>query len=286
MIVKEIVESSLLNENAAFYELSILLGMDSLVFAVVDSRDVLLALKHWEFESKSIDPIQNFKSAFLNEPLLGLKFKQVNIGYSTKVYTLIPEKLYHEKEDKHYLKNIAEVPINEGTFTDYIPSEKICCVFSMPNYIREFFIEKYDNITFYHSTTPLLNSFLKTKVDPNGYSLLLNFKKGLVDVILLDRSNLKIMNSFQISSGKDVVYFTLLIFQQFGLDQNQQKVWISGGVESDSDYFKLLKNYIPNLEFLNSYELIKPGNKFMTHIKPYQYFNILNFRAYTNDPRL
>jgi len=286
MIVKEIVESSLLNENAAFYELSILLGMDSLVFAVVDSRDVLLALKHWEFESKSIDPIQNFKSAFLNEPLLGLKFKQVNIGYSTNVYTLIPEKLYHEKEDKHYLKNIAEVPINEGTFTDYIPSEKICCVFSMPNYIREFFIEKYDNITFYHSTTPLLNSFLKTKVDPNGYSLLLNFKKGLVDVILLDRSNLKIMNSFQISSGKDVVYFTLLIFQQFGLDQNQQKVWISGGVESDSDYFKLLKNYIPNLEFLNSYELIKPGNKFMTHIKPYQYFNILNFRAYTNDPRL
>jgi len=286
MIVKEIVESSLLNENAAFYELSILLGMDSLVFAVVDSRDVLLALKHWEFESKPIDPIQNFKSAFSNEPLLGLKFKQVNIGYSTKVYTLIPEKLYHEKEDKHYLKNIAELPVNEGTFTDYIPSEKICCVFSMPNYIHEFFSEKYENITFYHSTTPLLNSFLKTKVDPNGYSLLLNFTKGLVDVILLDRGNLKIMNSFQISSGKDIVYFTLLIFQQFGLDQNQQKVWISGGVEIDSDYFKSLKNYIPNLEFLNSYELIKPGNKFMTHIKPYQYFNILNFRAYTNDPRL
>ncbi len=286
MIVKEIVESSLLSENAAFYELSILVGMDSLVFAVVDSRDVLLALKHWEFESNHKDPIQNFKSAFINEPLLGLKFKHVNIGFSTFAYTLIPEKLYHEKEDQHYLSNIIEVPANEGTFTDYIPSEKICTVFSMPNYIREFFIEKYENITFYHSTTPLLNSFLKTKAKLEGHSMLLNFTKGMVDIILLDKGKLKIMNSFQITSGKDVVYFTLLIFQQFGLDQNQQKVWISGGVDSDSEYFTALKNYIPNIDFLNSYELIKPGNKFLTHVKPYQYFNLLNFRAYTNDPRL
>lgn len=286
MIVKEIVESSLLSENAAFYELSILLGMDSLVFVVVDSRNVLLALKHWEFESNLKDPIRNFESAFINEPLLGLKFKHVNIGYYTFAYTLIPEKLYHEKEDVHYLKNIVDVPTDEGTFTDYIPSEKICTVFSMPNLIREFFIGKYENITFYHSTTPLLNSFLKTKANPEGMSMLLNFTKGMVDIILLEKGKLKIMNSFQITSGKDVVYFTLLIFQQFGLDQNHQKVWMAGGVESDSEYFNSLKNYIPNIDFLNSYQLIKPGNKFLKHVKPYQYFNLLNFRAYTNDPRL
>ena len=125
MIEKEIVEVSFLTENSRFYELSILIGMDSLVFVVVDERKMVLALKHWQFETVSANIIDNFKLAFNNEPILNLKYQRVQIAYSTKSFTLVPEKLYNENESATYLKNITEVSSWEEIFTDYIPNQKI-----------------------------------------------------------------------------------------------------------------------------------------------------------------
>ena len=84
MIVAEIIESSLLNEKSSYYELSILIGVDSLVFVVFDEQKRLLALKNWQFEKFSPFRIEHYEVAFRNEPILGLEFRTVNIGIQNR----------------------------------------------------------------------------------------------------------------------------------------------------------------------------------------------------------
>ena len=286
MIEKEIVESSFLAQNSTYYELSILIGMDSLIFVVVDERKMVLALKHWRFEIVSTNPIENFKSTFRNEPILNLKFKKVQIAYSSKSFTLVPEKLYNENHSEAYLKNITEVSSWEEIFTDYIPNQKICNVFSIPKEIKSFFIEKYPEASFYHSTTVLLNSFSRLKSDLEAKKLLLNLAKGTLDVIFIDKGTLKLLNSYDLSSGKDLLYYSLLIVEQFGLEQVKQEIWVTGHIDENSDLFQQLRRYLPQSKVLNSYVGLQTGPKFQKHIEFYKYFNILHFPVYTNDPNL
>lgn len=286
MIEKEIVESSFLTENSTYYELSILIGVDSLIFVVVDERKMVLALKHWLFEIVSTNPIENFKSTFRNEPILNLKFKKVQIAYASKSFSLIPEKLYNENHSESYLKNITEVSSWEEIFTDYIPNQKICNVFSIPKEIKSYFIEKYPEASFYHSTTVLLNSFSRLKSDEKEQKLLLNLAKGTLDIIFIDKGTLKLMNSFDLSSGKDLLYYSLLIVEQFGLEQAKQEVWVTGNIDENADLFQQLKKYLPKAQVLNSYVGLQTGPKFQKQIELHKYFNILNFPVYTNDPNL
>ncbi len=286
MIEKEIVESSFLTENSIFYELSILIGVDSLIFVVVDDRKMVLALKHWRFEIVSSNPIENFKSTFRNEPILNLNFKKVQIAYSSKSFTLVPEKLYNESQSETYLKNIAEVSSWEEIFTDYIPYQKICNIFSIPKDIKSYFLDKYPEASFYHSTTVLLNSFLRLKSDLESKKLLLNLSTGALDIIFIDNGTLRLLNSYDLTSGKDLLYYSLLIVEQFGLEQSKQAVWITGNIDENSDLFLQLRKYLPQSQVLNSYVGLQTGPKFQKHIVLHKYFNIIHFPVYTNDPNL
>ena len=247
---------------------------------------MLLALKHWHFKNLLKSPIENFSSIYPNEPILSLKYKKVQVAYSSKAFTLVPEKLYNSNHSTSYLKNITEISAWEEVFTDYIPSHKICNVFLIPKEVKTFFTEKYPEVSFYHSTTVLLNSFSKLTLNNEGDKLLVNLAKGNLEVILINDAKLKLLNSYDLSTGKDLLYYTLLIVEQFGLNQEKQEIYVSGLIDENSDLFQQLKRYLPKTKLLNAYVGLQLGEYFQKQVEIHNYFNILHFPVYTNDPKL
>ena len=286
MIIAEIIESSLLNEKSSYYELSILIGVDSLVFVVFDEQKRLLALKHWQFEKFSPFRIEHYEIAFRNEPILGLEFKTVNIGIQNRRYTLIPSKFYNENRRESYLKNLVDFDKKDLVFMDRIPDEQICNVFAFPKNVFDFLKMKYPNCSIYHGTTPMLHGFSHLVKNLPGENMLVNFRPEEIDITLFKNGKLRFLNSYPISNERDNMYFILLIFEQFGLKQSSQEVFITGQIIPKSDIFRQLKRYIPKLKLLETFHDLRTGDKFKAGKNNHRYFDILSFNAYAHDSGL
>lgn len=282
MIVNEIIESSLLTDKSSFYELSILIGMDSFVFAVVDERNRLLALKHWEFTSVVDGLIPQYEIAFKNEPLLGLSFKKVAVGVSNNQFTLIPKKLYEHNQRQVYLQNITKVDSNKSLIlVDNSSIDNACTVFAINKLEHSFFTTKFPNVTFYHSTCPLAHGLLQSK-GTDSKTVLVDIKRKSLDIVFADKGKIKLINSYPLKNEEDCLYFTLLIFDQFGIDPSNQKVYLSGDILPNSLKTTLLSKYIQHLEFISP-EHLTYGKNFKAFDAKHKYFNLLNIHAYTHD---
>lgn len=282
MIVNEIIESSLLTDKSSFYELSILIGMDSFVFAVVDERNRLLALKHWEFTPVSGPQIAQYEIAFKNEPFLGLTFKKVAVGVINNQFTLIPKKLYDHNQRQVYLQNITKVDTNKSLIlVDNISLDNACTVFAINELEHSFFKTKFPNVSFYHSTSPLAHGLLQFS-NSDSKTLLVDIKRKSMDIVFADNGKIKLINTYPLKNEEDCLYFTLLIFDQFGIDPAKQKVYLSGDIAPNSLKTTLLSKYIQHLEFVSSSHLTY-GKNFEAYDAKHKYFNLLNIHAYTHD---
>lgn len=286
MIVAEIIESSLLIEKSSYYELSILIGVDSFVFVVFDEQNRLLALKHWNFEKFSEYRIEHYEMAFRNEPILSLTFRKVNIGIRNRRYTLIPAKLYDENHKEKYLQNLVEFSSTDLIFADKIPDEKIFNIFAFPKKVFEFFKQKFPNASLYHSTTPVLYGFSRLAKNAPGDNMLVNFRSREIDIVVFKDGKVRLVNSYPVADARDNLYFILLIFEQFGLKQNTQPVFVSGMIDPNLTEFKQMKRYIPNLQVFEYFENVRTGNKFKNRTNKHHYFDIISFNSYIHDSNL
>ncbi|MCB9307426.1 MAG: DUF3822 family protein [Lewinellaceae bacterium] len=95
--------------------------------------------------------------------------------------------------------------------------------------------------------THLATSWLKHlhNVAPaNDFAIFANLRHQMVQVAVLDRQNLLFYNSFQCQRPNDLLYYILLVYDQFKLDPETIPLTLSGCVEEGSETFRLLLRYI------------------------------------------
>jgi hypothetical protein len=106
-------------------------------------------------------------------------------------------------------------------------------------------------------------------------SLLINFEKNYIRMIVIKGMEISLFNSFYFKSELDFLYYTLNICQSLQIDPELDEIMISGNVADDSGYIRQLKKYHHNIVFLKPSTRFSYG-KIFERTQKHQFISLLN----------
>ncbi|MEO1261517.1 MAG: DUF3822 family protein [Bacteroidota bacterium] len=254
-ITYHIIENEFQRDQTSAYKLSILAGMDSLVYAVYhgDSNKLLL-LKTVDLKNdngSSTDYSARLDDACGREDVLNPVYGQVKIAFLEPATSLIPSRLFNEEEKKTYLEVLITEEKSSDVFADDLASLKIRPVYPLTKDLTTVLDDRFPNNRVFSAATPFLAGTYHSIPEGVDEAAFACFQKNSFQLALFSNGELLFYNNFKCKSASDVLYFILLAFEQNSLDPNRTPLFLTGHVVTDSEIYKLLYRYIAELKFLD-----------------------------------
>lgn len=152
-------------------------------------------------------------------------------------------------------------------------------VFSIPSNIRELFARQFPEPHFLHPYIPVAETKLTVnRPGPGRNQVVISLQQKYFDMVVLEKNNLKLCNSFEINGANDLIYFTLFVFEQLDITPASTDIQVIGSHPDKDAILNTLRKYIKHVKqpglpggFQYSY-LFKdvPGHRF---------FNLLSLPA-------
>jgi hypothetical protein len=213
------------------------------------------------------------KNALLNEPLFKLSYKKTTLLYSSQQKTIIPKEYFQKEYISQLYAPCQNLENNEILIYNSIESLKSVIVFSIEESLFDFINQHLENPEIVHYNLPLLQYAMKTN-NSLFSNVFINIMEDYFDIIIIENNKLKLSNSHTINSEIDIAYFILNTLKGLHITPDSCKCIISGIVNKESEAIKILKKYIKNTDYSNTYGDIKFLKKH--NIDRAYYANLLN----------
>lgn len=181
--------------------------------------------------------------------LLSLPFKQVRISLPQESLVLLPNEAYDEGDKSLYAPYFFE-PNQDTIFAKEISGMPITALYQYDVLLYNRWEKLFPDATF----VPYFDVVLKqvqSHIPIQGEVLGVHVFSEHADIYLFINGELKLYNTFEVSTSDDLSYFLLNIFKNFGISGKIQKIVISGA-ERESEWVSRLNNYTDDLTWLPS----------------------------------
>ena len=174
--------------------------MDSLVYSIYDQdAHKLLVLKSLSVSNGQKDG-ESITASLLEEilskeDLLNPIFNQVRVALLEPVASLVPGRLFNEKETSIYLSELSSEPVKEEIQVDDVESLKIKTVYQIGNEISQVFNSKFPGCHFFHISTPFLLGCLQTASTSSTETAFACFESDSFQLALFNKSELLLYNN-------------------------------------------------------------------------------------------
>lgn len=262
--------------NAPEYHLSIQVGLDGFSFCILDIlRKKYLVLRHIPFVvGKSQFLPKKMEAIFDSEQKLNATFQSVSVTYSTNKATLLPKSF---PESDLFIKIASltnDISKNEDIGVNGLTGFNQQLIFSYPKEMLVLLNSKYTEFSFRHKSVPLLASAAEQRNEKKN-TLVVNFEKQYVRMIVLKGMQMELYNSFYFKNEADFLYYTLNICHTLHIDPESDELLIGGYVADDSIYIRQLKKYISNVYFMKPPSGFNYSNTF-DKVQKHQFVSLLN----------
>ncbi len=275
----EILEENLSKTFSSTKELSILVGMDSFAYMVNDENLYIQILKEYSF--KTIEANQDWSAVIgpiiEKDKHLRASFNHIWVGVDHRVATLVPNRLFQSDEKKAYLENLVELDDKDELVKDDLNDLSAKLVYPFHKTLQAVFQKHFPGFRSYHLVTTLSKALRAHTARQNGYHLFVLFHSNSIRVVLYDKQDLLFINHFSYQSATDVVYYLLMVIDQFSLSTMELPVYLAGQLLKDSEIFRLLSRYINSLRFMEAPPQFEMGS----HLKRYPeyfFYDLLSLR--------
>jgi len=188
-------------------------------------------------------------------PLLGQPgWGRLRLALAGGAATLLPAPLYRLGDEAAYLGlHHALAPEEEAlAYTLHLPAPTtdIVSLFAAPARLGHWLQRVHGpSARLLPQASALLGGLLHQR-GPGAVprQLYLNLADQELTAVVLG-TQLEFCNTFTVSTAEDVVYYTILVMQELGLNPDQDSVTIWGELTSDSATFALLSTYVRQLRF-------------------------------------
>ena len=276
-LIFEIIEDNYSRSFTSALELSILLGVDSFTYMVSDGNGQSRLLKDYSLE-KHLSQETEIKKILSTDKHLNSAFRSVLLGIENVYSTLVPASLYQEKERKNYLEHLTPIDSATAIFTDALDTQNARNVFGVKSNILALFEEHLPGFHIRHCSTVLIRAMENHAKAQPGYQVYLYFRNKSVRILLFDNGMIKYSNIFSFTGVKDVLYYLLLVFQQYKLDNAQTPVFLLGQLMKDSELYRLLYRYIGKLFFFEHGAVTKMGSK-LAKMPSWFFYDVLSLNS-------
>ncbi|MBI5917748.1 MAG: DUF3822 family protein [Bacteroidetes bacterium] len=251
----DILEPDLNKKLSSSYQLSILVGVDSLVYFAFDngSNNALL-LRSIPYTNlpgtESFSLANELKNIFAREELLAHLFRRVKITMPDITPVLVPARLYNEYEKTTYFHELMSDDRPPAIQNDEIEELGVQLVYPSDTALTAVLKKQFPTAKIYNNTTPFLLGCRKSLNENKTHNLFAHFTRKNVCLALFEKKNLVFSNSFGYTSAGDVLYYILLAYNQYNLDPALQPLHLSGQILDNAEIYKMLYRYISELRFV------------------------------------
>ena len=235
------------NKLTHLYHLSIQISLDGFCFSVLDipkAKYIMLNV-HSFFVKRERLLLKYVHEVIDTVDIFLCDFKSVEIIYSTRKFTLVPQAFYGRGSlDKFiWFNNMIE----KGFSVEKIlfPKSECWCFFEIPQNLSEFLLSKFPKCIIKHSLFPLIEGNLKrNRSNPGKVQVHLNFYRQNFEIVILNGSKLIHCNMFNYTTDRDVLFHVLNAFEQLKLSPESTELILYGQMPQVSPVYHLFKKYV------------------------------------------
>lgn len=275
MIAKDILVEKFLFQSKSFKDddfsrsfLCIQFGKDSLIYLIADEDKNIQFVKHVQLNN-GIHKI-NFVDFLKDEEILNKSFKKVHIIAFDLSYTIVPNAFFNENQKEEILKFTSITSKLDVFLHDELRNSESKLIYSIDYSVKETIDKKFSNHNLVCGVSQLINLFIPAK--EKEQTGLLHFRKNAVDILLYNKK-LVFFNSFSILSIEDVMYFLLAAVELNMMNNSEIELQISGEIEKDSIWIKMIKKYFSIVNYKLITELPSASLPFEQNIQ-HQYYQL------------
>ena len=277
-INQDIVEYSFSPKLSALYNLNVLLGANSVYYTVSDAEQRILVLKSFHNDEKKNSSVEVLlKDVFFEDPILNAVYKSVKVGFSTPHQTLVPRKFYLETEKPLYLKNLTVEDSLNAINSDRIDALDIVNVYAAEKSLIGLVQAVFPKGEYFHNTTSLLLGYSRTAKHSPMPQVFANIRDNTVQIFFFTQQKPVFVNVFPFKTSQDIIYFILLVYEQFKLNPDETPLVLSGTVTQDSDIYKYIYRYIRHVNFVSIPTPLYLGQQF-TGVPHHFYFDLFSLK--------
>lgn len=239
-----IAEGNLTDLPTSTLKLSILIGMDSFDYMVVDESNRILVFKSYALgQAISAHSYSEFEYFFRTDPLLNRNYQEQTITSCSAYYTLVPKKLFQAKSTDSYLQQVTDLSERYLIQSDTWSSDQMVNVFGLHHFLAEWTAERFPKAIHTHSMSQLVK--LGDRHHSAAENRLYLYLSGHRLMMLLWRDgHLHYSNIFTVYEEAQLIYYIGLLFNQFPIKQTNTVVYYLGGLHPDHHFYKPLNLYL------------------------------------------
>lgn len=254
-MIYDILESDFNKKLSTAYQLSILIGVDSLVYFAFDTNNnnalLLRAIPYTQVPgTDNFSLTEELKKIFAREDLLGYLFRRVKITMPDVQPVLVPARLYNEYEKTTYFAELMSDAKTDSIQNDEVEELSLQILYPTEPTLMAVLKKQFPTAKFYNNTTPFLLGCRKTVDEGRAHNLYAHFTQKNIYISLFEKKNLLFSNAFKYQTAGDVLYYILLAYNQHNLDPAQHPLNLSGQILGNAEIYKTLYRYIADLKFV------------------------------------
>ena len=257
--------------NLAAYNLYLLAGPTRLALAVADvERHQFVALEEYQLGPGGLPAL-----AAQHDALGQRGWNAVRMAVTGRAFTLLPAALFRAGDEGTALRlHHTPAPTETVRHTTH-PGLELVNVFAAEAAVADWLAATHGATgRLLHHTSALLAGVLHQRGAATARRLYLNPGTQELTIVVMG-PHLEYCNVFACTTAEDVVYYTILVMQELGLDPDQDEVTVWGELTPDSAVFSLLRTYVRNVRFGP-----RPGNvqySYRLHdVFEYRYFDLFS----------
>jgi len=257
--------------NPGAYNLYLLASPGRLCLAVADvERHKFVALEDYQLMAGGV-PALAAQHDFLNQR----GWNAVRLAISGRAFTLLPAPLFRPGDEVAALRlHHTPTPTETVRHTTH-PGLELVNVFAADAALADWLTATHGATgRLLHHTSALLAGIVSQRGATMPRRLYLNPGSQELTLVVLGQ-HLEYCNVFACSTAEDVVYYTILVMQELGLDPDQDEVTVWGELMPDSAVFSLLRTYVRNVRFGSRPNNVQYSYR-LNDVFEYRYFDLFS----------
>lgn len=230
--------------------LSIEISTNSVEFSVLSEHKNITICKRFVFTSENYrEELNEFYSSnsFLLED-----YSDITLAWSTMNSTLIPSVVFQESTPKELFELCFGKNVEGDVDYNRIPELDLINLYSIPNWVKSFFIIKHPRIIIQHAGSHLLRLSMKENTFRPKVSIVLNANNFLL--FLSKHNALEFYAYFEYEKIDDVVYHVLFTMQQKEFTHQEGNVKIIANKGVKNDFLEALTNSLNQIKDIEKYK--------------------------------
>jgi hypothetical protein len=252
-VVKYDIAESGLPIGSADYELSILLGVDSFTYLILDTDRVGRAYRSYDLDGSTEHwPLALQRLTTADELLREIAFKRIHVGWIAGRTTLVPSRLFAANQRRAYLEQLTDLQLEDRIWSVPIESLQLQLVYALNNGNFDAAERRFVPSVHYHLAAKLLGLWQETYRDRGllGGAVFALVRDRKLLLAGMTEGGLQFFNTFSFRDANDALYYLLLAFEQSGFDAHEVPLFLCGELMQDGTIFRTASRYIARIEFL------------------------------------